>query len=131
VDLQQHELLLASSFPGCCFPASSSSFGKIESQNHKLEKTSKIIKSNHQPNTTMPAKPYPEVPHLHVFLTPPGLVTPPNRFSSSSDNHNFKPKCCWHGKKKAQDPTVLLVSAFLLTICSAFCCYTAPGTVMP
>jgi len=33
----------------------------------RLEKTSKIIKSNHQPNTTMPAKPCPEVPHLHVF----------------------------------------------------------------
>jgi len=32
-----------------------------------LEKTSKIIKSNHPPNTTMPTKPYPEVPHLHVF----------------------------------------------------------------
>jgi len=35
-----------------------------------LEKTSKIIKSNHQPNTTMPAKPCPEVPHLHVFQIP-------------------------------------------------------------
>jgi len=34
----------------------------------RLEKTSKIIKSNRQPNTTTPAKPYPEVPHLHVFL---------------------------------------------------------------
>jgi len=32
-----------------------------------LEKTSKIIKSNSQPNTTMPAKLCPEVPHLHVF----------------------------------------------------------------
>ena len=39
----------------------------IDSQNHWLEKTSKIIKSNCQPNTTMPAKPYPEVPHLHAF----------------------------------------------------------------
>jgi len=36
-------------------------------QNHGLEKISKIIKSNHQPNTTMQAKPYPEVPHLHGF----------------------------------------------------------------
>ena len=34
----------------------------------KLEKTSEIIRSNHQPNTTVPAKPCPEVPHLHVFL---------------------------------------------------------------
>jgi len=39
--------------------------GTIES--FRLEKTSKIIKSNRQPNTTMPAKPCPEVPHLHVF----------------------------------------------------------------
>ena len=32
----------------------------------RLEKISKI-KSNHLPNTTMPTKPCPEVPHLHVF----------------------------------------------------------------
>ena len=31
--------------------------GLNESQNHRLEKTSKIIKSNHHPNTTMPTKP--------------------------------------------------------------------------
>jgi len=37
------------------------SFGWGESQNHRLEKTSKI-ESNHPPNTTMPAKPYPDVP---------------------------------------------------------------------
>jgi len=40
----------------------------IESFNHRLEKTSKIIKSNCQPNMTMTTKTYPEVPHLHVFL---------------------------------------------------------------
>ena len=34
----------------------------------RLEKTSKIIKSNHQPNTTMPTKPCPEVPYLNVFF---------------------------------------------------------------
>jgi len=34
-----------------------------------LKRTSKIIKSNCQPNTTMPTKPYPEVPHLHVLNT--------------------------------------------------------------
>jgi len=39
-----------------------------KSQNHRLEKTSEIIKSNHQPSTTTPAKSYPKVPHLHVFL---------------------------------------------------------------
>jgi len=32
-----------------------------------LEKTSKVIESNRQTNTTMSTKPYPEVPHLHVF----------------------------------------------------------------
>jgi len=31
-----------------------------------LEKTSKIIKSNHHPNTTTPAKPCPEVPAASV-----------------------------------------------------------------
>ena len=43
----------------------------------RLEKPFKIIKPNHQPNTTTPAKPCPEVPYLHVFWTPPGMVTPP------------------------------------------------------
>jgi len=33
----------------------------------RLEKTSQITKSNCYPNPTMPAKPCPEVPHLHVF----------------------------------------------------------------
>jgi len=46
-----------------------------------LEKTSKIIKSNHHPNTTMPTKPYPEVPRRHVFLTPPGMGTQPLRWA--------------------------------------------------
>jgi len=39
----------------------------IKSQNHGLEKTSKIIKSNHPPNNTMPTKSYPEMPNLHVL----------------------------------------------------------------
>jgi len=43
----------------------------------RLEKISKIIKSNQQPNTTMPTQPYPEVPHLHVFWIPPGMGTQP------------------------------------------------------
>jgi len=34
----------------------------------RLENTSKIIETNRQPNTTMPAKLSPEVPHLHVSL---------------------------------------------------------------
>ena len=33
----------------------------------RLEETSKVIKSNHQPNTTMPAKPCPKVLRPHVF----------------------------------------------------------------
>jgi len=33
----------------------------------RLEKTSKIIKSNCRPNTPMPVESCPEVPHLHVF----------------------------------------------------------------
>ena len=41
----------------------------------------KIIESwvgkDHPPTTTPPTKPYPEVPHLHIFLTPPGMGTPP------------------------------------------------------
>jgi len=31
----------------------------------RLEKTSKIIKSNCQPNTTMPTKSWPKMPYLH------------------------------------------------------------------
>lgn len=42
-----------------------------------LEKTSKIMKSNHQPNTTKPIKICPKVPHLLVFWAPLGMVTPP------------------------------------------------------
>jgi len=41
-------------------------FGEII-ESSRLEKTSKIIKSNCQPNNTTLAKPRPEVPHLHVF----------------------------------------------------------------
>jgi len=38
----------------------------------RLEETSKIMKSNHQPNTTMTTKPCPKVPRLHVFLKTSG-----------------------------------------------------------
>jgi len=47
--------------------------GMLAGLNHRiieslrLEETSKVIKSNHLTNTTMPAKPCPEVPHLHIF----------------------------------------------------------------
>jgi len=43
----------------------------------KLEKLSKIIKSNRQPNTTMSDKPCPEVPYLRLFQTPSEMATPP------------------------------------------------------
>jgi len=36
----------------------------------RLEKTSKIIKPNCHPNTTMPAKQCPKVQYLHGFLNP-------------------------------------------------------------
>jgi len=47
-----------------------------------LEKTSKIVKSNSHPNTTMPVKPCPVVPHLHVFWNPPGMGTPPSPWAA-------------------------------------------------
>ena len=51
----------------------------------RLEKTSKIIKSNRHPNTTMAAKPYPEVSHPCVFWTPPGMGTPPLPWAACSN----------------------------------------------
>ena len=33
----------------------------------RLEKSFNVMKSNRQPNTTMPVKPCPEVSYLHVF----------------------------------------------------------------
>jgi len=54
----------------------------------RLEKTSKIIESNHALNTTMPIKPCPEVPYLDVFWTPPGMGTPPLPWAAWS---NFWP----------------------------------------
>jgi len=41
-----------------------------------LEKTSKIMKANCHPNPTMPAKPRPEVPHLHGLWTRSSTVRP-------------------------------------------------------
>ena len=68
----------------CPFPLPTlASYRIIESL--RLEKTSKIIKSNHQANTIMPAKPCPEAPHLHVFWTPPGMGTPPLPWAAYSN----------------------------------------------
>ena len=58
-------------------------------ESSRLEKTSKIIKSNHQHSTTMPAKLGAEVPHLHGFWTPPGMVAP-------SPLNNFYLIHLWH-----------------------------------
>ena len=52
-----------------------------------LEKTSKITESNHQPNTTLTAKPCPEVPHLHSFWTGLRTVTPSQPIPMS--DHSF------------------------------------------
>jgi len=65
------------------FEGKSQAYRIIESL--RLEKTSKIVKSNRRPNTTMPAKPCPEVPHLHSFWTPPGMVTPPLPWAACSN----------------------------------------------
>jgi len=48
-----------------------------DAENHRLEKASKVIKSNCQPNTTVPAKPCSQGPHPDGFWTPPGMGTPP------------------------------------------------------
>ena len=51
----------------------------------RLEKTSQIIKSNRQPNTATPATPCPEVPYVYIFLTPPGMGTPPPPWAACSN----------------------------------------------
>jgi len=50
----------------------------------RLEKTSEITISNHQPNPTVPAKPCPEMSHPHGFLIPPGMGTPPPHWAAWS-----------------------------------------------
>jgi len=55
-DFQKSRVRLAHWQPGCTFE----DHRIIESV--RLEKTSKIMKSNRQPNTTMSAKPCPEIP---------------------------------------------------------------------
>ena len=59
---------------GSINPCMESAIPMLSSQeNHRivkslrLDKTSKSIKSNRHPNTTVPAKPCPEVPYLGVF----------------------------------------------------------------
>jgi len=61
----------------CLCPAPSHQHSHRIVESLRLEKTSMIIKSGHQPNITKPAKPCPEVPYQHIFLTPPVMVTPP------------------------------------------------------
>jgi len=50
-----------------------------------VEKTSKIITSNRQSSTTMPAKSYPKGLHLPVFWTSPRVVTPPPPWAACSN----------------------------------------------
>jgi len=40
---------------------------ELSLKNHRLEKTSEIMKSSHPLNTTVPAIPYPKAPHLHIW----------------------------------------------------------------
>jgi len=88
-------LLLPCSWPGgfgtAALPWLLHPFCRIR-ESLRLEKTSKIIKSNHQPNPTMPAKPSPQVPHPHGFWTPPGMRTPPLLWAAWS---NAWPLCQW------------------------------------
>ena len=46
---------------------------KVHFVAHPQTRMRKIIKSNPPPSTTMPTKPCPEVPQLHLFWTPPGM----------------------------------------------------------
>jgi len=69
----------------------------------RLEKTSKTIKSNHQPITPTPAKPCPQVPHLHGFWTPPATGTPPLPWAAFQDHlyphvgaGDFSPRASGH-----------------------------------
>jgi len=57
--------------------------GIIESL--RLEKNSKIIRSNRQPITTMTAKPCPKVPYLHVFEHLQEMVIPRLPWAASSN----------------------------------------------
>ena len=57
----------------------------------RLEKTSKITSSNHQPTTTTPAKPCPDLPCPHIFWAPPGMVTPPLPWAPCSNAFQLFP----------------------------------------
>jgi len=61
--------LLESLFWKCVFPPTSPTLHGLWGETTEgWKKTSKIFKYNHPPNTAMSAKPYPKVPHLHVFF---------------------------------------------------------------
>jgi len=74
----------------------------------RLEKTSKIIRSNRQPNTTLPAQPCPEVPHPQVQ----GSSCAPQDVATSFGAQNLQPSCwcCFwsagfkQGKEKKKNP---------------------------
>lgn len=48
----------------------------------RLEKITKITSSNHQPIPTMFTESCPSVLHLHIYWTPPELVTPPTPWAA-------------------------------------------------
>jgi len=67
----------------------------VESKTHRLEKTFKIIKSDHPPNTTIPTKRYPEVSHLLIFWTRSGMGTPPLPWAAYSNTS-------WHCSRQSK-----------------------------
>jgi len=75
--MKTHFLAVSSSLTDAAFFGSTFKFSEELSvtlcgrdkiiESSRLEETSMIIKSNHQPNTTVATKPCPEVPQLNVF----------------------------------------------------------------
>ena len=54
-------------------------------KNHRIMGWKRTLRSSSPTVTTMPTKPYPKVPHLHVFWTPPGMVTQPLPWAACSN----------------------------------------------
>ena len=69
--------------PSRCWPLRNTTHHRII-ESLKLEKTSKVIRSSRPLNTTMPTNSCPELPYLHVFGTPPGMMTPPSPWEGCS-----------------------------------------------
>ena len=80
----------------------------------RLEKTPKIVKSNCQPNTTVPAKSYPELQYLHVLWIPPGMGTPPLPWAawSTTWGHSRESRL---PKKRGVTPALLVTGEIINT----------------